>query len=53
MPDTPSSHAQGIFSAATYIHCTTGETLERAAEQFPGWPLLITGHSLGGGLAVG
>ncbi|KFM27528.1 Sn1-specific diacylglycerol lipase beta [Auxenochlorella protothecoides] len=43
---------EGIFSAATYIHCTTGETLERAAEQFPGWPLLITGHSLGGGVAA-
>ena len=39
---------QGIFAAATYIHCSTQGALREAAERFPGWPLLLTGHSLGG-----
>lgn len=38
----------GAMSAATYIQCRTRETLEKAAELYPGWPLLIAGHSLGG-----
>lgn len=43
---------EGIFSAATYIHCTTAHALEKAAQRFAGWPLLLTGHSLGGGVAA-
>lgn len=39
---------QGIFEAATYIHCSTQEALQEAARRCPGWPLLVTGHSLGG-----
>lgn len=42
---------EGIFSAATYVHCTTAAALAEAARRFPGWPLLVTGHSLGGGAA--
>lgn len=43
---------QGIFSAATYIHCNTRAALEEAARRCPGWPVLLTGHSLGGGVAA-
>ncbi|PSC76092.1 Sn1-specific diacylglycerol lipase beta [Micractinium conductrix] len=43
---------QGIFSAATFIHCNTAEALEEAARRCPGWPVLLTGHSLGGGVAA-
>lgn len=43
---------QGIMAAATYIHCCTKDALEEAAQKFPGWPLLVTGHSLGGGVAA-
>jgi len=39
---------EGMLSAATYVHCNTGGALEDAARRFPGWPLLITGHSMGG-----
>ena len=42
---------QGIFAAATYIHCNTQAALEEAAAKCPGWPVLVTGHSLGGGQA--
>ena len=43
---------QGILAAASYIHCTTEAALKDAAKQCPGWPVLITGHSLGGGVAA-
>ena len=39
---------EGMFSAATYVHCNTGAALADAARRFPGWPLLVTGHSMGG-----
>lgn len=39
---------QGILAAATYIHCTTQAALAEAARKCPGWPVLVTGHSLGG-----
>lgn len=42
---------QGILAAATYIHCTTRAALCEASRRRPGWPLLLTGHSLGGGVA--
>ena len=42
----------GLLQAATYVHCATRVALERAAEQCPGWPVLVTGHSLGGGVAA-
>lgn len=42
---------QGIMSAATYIQCSVKEALEEAAGIYPGWPVLVTGHSLGGGVA--
>lgn len=50
VPDhaSPACHPQGIFEAATYIHCSTQEALQEAARRCPGWPLLVTGHSLGG-----
>eukprot|EP00890_Picochlorum_soloecismus_P001589 jgi/Picsp_1/2430/NSC_05890-R1_alpha beta-hydrolase len=43
---------QGIMAAATYIHCCTKDALDAAAEKYPGWPILVTGHSLGGGVAA-
>jgi hypothetical protein len=43
---------QGILAAATYIHCTTRAALSEASRRRPGWPLLLTGHSLGGGVAA-
>ncbi|GMH33064.1 hypothetical protein BSKO_00898 [Bryopsis sp. KO-2023] len=42
----------GVMSAATYVQCSIQDALKEAAEKVPGWPLLITGHSLGGGVAV-
>ena len=36
------------MAAATYVHSNTASTLQRAAAKHPGWPLLLTGHSLGG-----
>lgn len=38
----------GVMSAATYIQCCTRSTLQKAARDYCEWPLLITGHSLGG-----
>lgn len=38
---------EGMMSAATYVHCNTGAALADAARRFPGWPLLVTGHSMG------
>lgn len=38
----------GAMSAATYVQCCTRSTLQKAARDCPGWPLLIAGHSLGG-----
>lgn len=44
--------AQGIFSAATFVQCNTQAALQEAAARCPGWPVLLTGHSLGGGVAA-
>lgn len=40
------------MEAATYVHCNTSEALAEAARRFPGWPLLVTGHSMGGSLSI-
>lgn len=45
---TSSKVHEGIMAAATYVHCNTAPALELAAQRFLGWPLLVTGHSLGG-----
>ncbi len=47
LPGTMQVH-EGMMSAATFVHCNTVEALEAAAKQFPGWPVMITGHSYGG-----
>lgn len=39
---------EGMMSAATFVHCNTAEALQSAAQTYPGWPLVITGHSMGG-----
>lgn len=36
------------MSAATFVHCNTAEALQSAARIHPGWPLVVTGHSMGG-----
>lgn len=36
------------MAAATYVHSNTAAALEAAGRDFPGWPLFITGHSMGG-----
>ncbi len=43
---------EGMMAAATFVHCNTAEALEAAAQQFPGWPVLVTGHSYGGAATV-
>ncbi|GFR52636.1 hypothetical protein Agub_g15227, partial [Astrephomene gubernaculifera] len=43
---------QGLMSAASYVQLNTAAALRAAAERFPGWPLLVTGHSLGAGVAA-
>ena len=39
---------EGMMSAATFVHCNTAAALESAARLYPGWPLVVTGHSMGG-----
>ncbi len=39
---------EGMMSAATFVHCDTVEATEAAAQRFPGWHVLVTGHSNGG-----
>ena len=43
---------EGLFAAATFVHCNTAQALERAAAEHAGLPLLITGHSMGGAPAL-
>lgn len=40
------------MGAATFVHCNTASALEEAARRCPGWPVVLTGHSLGGGVAA-
>ncbi len=42
---------EGMMASATYIHCCTKAALHELGTQYPGWPVLVTGHSLGGGVA--
>lgn len=42
---------EGMMASATYIHCCTKAALRELGSQYPGWPVLVTGHSLGGGVA--
>ena len=37
-----------MMAAATFVHCNTAAALEAAAQKHPGWPLVVTGHSMGG-----
>ena len=39
----------GIYKAACSVLKAALGALEEAGRRVPGWPLLITGHSLGGG----
>ena len=36
------------MQAATFVHTNAYEALQAAAESFPGWPVMLTGHSMGG-----
>ena len=40
--------AAGMMAAATYVHSNTAGALTAAGRDFPGWPLFLTGHSMGG-----
>lgn len=40
----------GLMAAATYVHSNTAGALAAAGRDFPGWPLFLTGHSMGGAL---
>mmetsp|Transcript_1514 Transcript_1514/g.4497 ORF Transcript_1514/g.4497 Transcript_1514/m.4497 type:complete len:838 (-) Transcript_1514:371-2884(-) len=42
---------EGLMAAATYIHSNTACALQAAGRDFPGWPLFLTGHSMGGAVA--
>ena len=44
---------EGMMEAATFVHCNAAAVLEKAGRQFQGWPLFVTGHSLGGVAHVG
>lgn len=39
---------EGMMAAATFVHCNTAAALQAAAQKHPGWPLIVTGHSMGG-----
>ncbi|KAL0037996.1 hypothetical protein WJX79_008937 [Trebouxia sp. C0005] len=43
---------EGMMSAATFVHCNSAAALESVAHTHPGWPLVVTGHSMGGGVAA-
>jgi len=44
---------EGMLTSASYIHCCIKDVLSKecARDQRRGWPVLVTGHSLGGGVA--
>lgn len=42
---------EGMLASASYIHCCVKDVLSKACARLPGWPVLVTGHSLGGGVA--
>lgn len=57
LPILDGEHAQchvheGMLRAAAYVHCNTADALVEASGRFPDWPLFVTGHSLGGGVAA-
>ncbi len=37
-----------MMQAATFVHTNAYEALQAAAERFSGWPVMLTGHSMGG-----
>lgn len=39
---------EGMLKAAMWLHGQVADELHEASILFPGWPLLITGHSYGG-----
>lgn len=39
---------EGMMQAATFVHTNAYEALQAAAERFSGWPVMLTGHSMGG-----
>ncbi|KAL0036871.1 hypothetical protein WJX77_003190 [Trebouxia sp. C0004] len=43
---------EGMMGAATFVHCNSAAALESVAQTHPGWPLVVTGHSMGGGVAA-
>ena len=49
-PSTAAQVHEGMMQAATFVHTNAYEALEAAAERFPGWPVMLTGHSMGGAL---
>lgn len=42
---------EGMLASASFIHCCIKDALSKACSLRPGWPVLVTGHSLGGGVA--
>ena len=40
-----------MLRAAAFVHAHTADALAEATRRHPGAPLLVTGHSLGGGVA--
>ena len=41
---------EGMFTAAMFLQAQIADELHEASIKYPGWPLLITGHSYGGTL---
>ena len=39
---------EGMMQAATFVHTNAYAALQAAAGRFAGWPVMLTGHSMGG-----
>lgn len=41
----------GSMAAAIYVHSNTSALLKETIDRYPNWPIFVTGHSIGGGVA--
>lgn len=43
---------EGVYAGVKWLYQTIENTLKKSIKEHQGWPLVITGHSLGGGSSV-
>ncbi|WIA34143.1 hypothetical protein OEZ86_012507 [Tetradesmus obliquus] len=43
---------EGLLAAAAFVVANTVDALAEGSARHPGWPLVVAGHSLGGGVAA-